>query len=124
MAQILVVEDNPAIGMVIQIALTDEGHQVELRKNGLEGLSLMESGRITDLVITDLIMEKMSGRDLIRTMRNDHQMCSIPVVIITGCIPNFEIFPEENQFQGLLLKPFNLEDLIAIVARLTSTVAA
>ena len=124
MAQILVVEDNPAIGMVIQIALTDEGHQVELRKNGLEGLSLMESGRCTDLVITDLIMEKMSGRDLIRTMRNDHEMCGIPVVIITGCIPNLEIFPEENQFQGLLFKPFDLEDLIAIVARLTSTVAA
>lgn len=124
MARILVVEDNPAIGMVLQITLSDEGHQVELRKNASEGLSFLKSEKIIDLVLTDLIMGEMSGRDLIDEMRDDHQLRGIPVVIITGCIPNPEVFPEEHQFQGVLHKPFDLEDLVAIVERLTSTFAA
>jgi CheY-like chemotaxis protein len=124
MAKILVVEDNPAIRLVIQMTLTDEGHQVELRKNAPEALTLMKSGTIPDLVLTDLIMGEMSGRDLIKKMREDYQLRGIPAVIITGCIPDPDILPDTNDFQGLLLKPFDIDDLIALVANITSTIAA
>lgn len=115
MNKILVVEDNPVIGMVIQTALVDEGHRVEVRKNALEGLYLMKSGFIPDLVLTDLIMQGMDGRDLIRKMRDDQQLCKIPAIIMTAAIPNPDILPDEDQFQGILNKPFDIDDLVRTV---------
>ncbi|UWG98676.1 response regulator [Dehalobacter sp. DCM] len=115
MNRILVVEDNPLIGMVIQTALTDDGHNVEVRKNALEGLYLMKSGYVPDLLLTDLIMQGMGGRDLIQRMRNDNQLRHIPAVIITAAIPNRDNLPEANQYQGFLSKPFNIDDLLRTV---------
>lgn len=123
MAKILVVEDNPAIGMVMRIALTDEGHQVEVRKNAREGLAFMENGIIPDIVLTDLIMDGMDGRELIRKMRESHKLHDIPAVIITGCVPSSDILPPENEFQGLLIKPFDIEDVICTVDRLTANLS-
>ena len=120
MAKIMVVEDNPGIGMVLQIALSDEGHQVDLHKRADEGLSIMQSGSIPDLVLTDLNMSGMNGRDLIKKMRNDQHLRSIPAVIITGSIPSPEILPKEHEFQGLLLKPFDIQDVVSTVAKLVS----
>ncbi|MCG1024342.1 response regulator [Dehalobacter sp.] len=120
MNKILVVEDNPVIGMVIQTVLTDEGHQVEVRKSAMEGLYLMYTGFIPDLVLTDLIMREMDGRDFIQKMRNDKKLCSIPAVIITASIPNAENLPDKDQFQGLLSKPFDLEELVETVDKLVN----
>lgn len=119
MARILVVEDNPTIAMVMEIALTDEGHEVVIGNNGMEGLAIMQSKRIPDLVLTDLNMSGIDGRDLISKMRDNDQLRNIPAVIITGSIPNPRILPESHQFQGLLIKPFDINELVNTVARLT-----
>lgn len=121
MARILVVEDNPTIAMVMEIALTDEGHEVVIGNNGMEGLAIMQSKRIPDLVLTDLNMSGIdgNGRDLISKMRDNDQLRNIPAVIITGSIPNPRILPESHQFQGLLIKPFDIDELVNTVARLT-----
>ncbi|MGC7871233.1 response regulator [Desulfosporosinus sp. SYSU MS00001] len=124
MAKILVIEDNPAIGLVIQMTLTDQGHQVELRKNALDGLTLMRNGTIPDLILTDLIMKEITGKDLVRIIRGDHLLHDLPVVIVTGCFPDSKILPDADEFQGLLMKPFDINDLVTIVANLTSTRAA
>jgi CheY-like chemotaxis protein len=118
-AKILVIEDDPAIRMVLETALLLDGYEVEVHKNALEGLTSMQSGMIPDLVLTDLIMSVMDGRTLIKTMRDDAQLQNIPAVIITGCIPKQEVLPEADQFQGLLIKPFDIGDLLELVAMLT-----
>lgn len=124
MANIIVVEDNVAIAMVMQITLSDEGHNVKLLKNAREALTLMQNGFIPDLVLTDLIMGGMNGRDLIVKMREDTLLRSVPAVIITGCVPKPEILPEADQFQGLLNKPFDLDELVSLVESLIHTEAA
>ena len=120
MANVLVVEDNPSIGLVIELALTDEGHHVELLKNALDGLSIMQNAQVPDLVLTDLRLPGMNGRDFVLKMRSDHRLQGVPVVIITGSIPEPKILPNSDQYQGLLLKPFDLDDLTDTVSRLTS----
>jgi len=123
LAKVLVVEDNPTIGMVMQIALTEEGHVVQLKNNALDGLSYMQKGNIPDIVLTDLIMGGMDGRSLIIKMRHDHRLHDIPAVIITGCIPHPGILPKQHEFQGLLIKPFDIQDVLDTVSQLTSAVA-
>lgn len=123
MAYILVIDDDLAIRVLINTALTYEGHEVDVLKNGLEGLSLMKSGKIPDLVLTDLNMDVMNGRDLIIKMRVDSQLHNIPAVIMTGSILTPGILPETDQFQGLLRKPFDIKDLITTVDSLTREVA-
>lgn len=124
MAKIIVVEDNMAIAMVIQIALRDEGHGVEILKNAQEALTFMQNGFIPDLLLTDLMLGGMNGRDLIIKMRDDQILRSVPAVIITGCVPMPELLPAPDQFQGFLNKPFDLDDLIDLVDRLIATEAA
>jgi len=120
LAYVLVVEDNPTIGLVIEVALTDEGHHVELRQNAMDGLVSMYNNLLPDLVLTDLQLPGMNGRDLIIKMRDDQRLQDIPIMIITGSIPAPEILPSSDQYQGLLIKPFDLDDLIAAVANLTA----
>jgi CheY-like chemotaxis protein len=120
LANVLVVEDNPSIGLVIELALTDEGHHVELRQNALDGLSIMQNAPVPDLVLTNLRLPGMNGRDFVLKMRSDHRLQGVPVVIITGSIPETNILPNADLYQGLLLKPFDLDDLTDTVLRLTS----
>lgn len=119
MAKILVIDDDPSIRIFIKTALNIEGHEVELKENALEGLAFMRTGEIPDLVVTDLLMDVMGGSELINAMREDYQLRDIPAIIITGCIPMPGVLPEENKFQGLLIKPFDLDDFLETVARLT-----
>ncbi len=123
MAKVLVIEDNPAIGLVMRIALMDEGHQVDVKQNAQEGLSMMKNGRIPDLVVTDLFLSGMGGRELIRKMRSDERLHDVPAVIITGSIPCPEILPQENEYQGLFIKPFDLNDVLDTVSKLTKHTA-
>jgi len=120
MARILVVEDNPTIGMVIKMALTDKGHQVEIMGSAQEGLNHMENGEIPDLVFTDLNLKGMNGRELIKRMRSNQRLNHIPTVIITGNVPSPDILPHKEEYQGLLIKPFDLDDVIGTVSKLIS----
>ncbi|NLL52900.1 MAG: response regulator [Peptococcaceae bacterium] len=124
MARILVVEDNPMIGMVMQIALSDEGHEIDILNCAVESLKVMENGKIPDLVFTDLNLKGVNGCELIRKMRCNKRLNHIPAVIITGDIPSPDILPHEDEYQGLLIKPFDLREVTGIVAKLIQHTAA
>lgn len=115
----MVIEDNSIIGMIIKKVLAFEGHEVDVRNNAFDGLDLMRSGTLPDLVITDLVMGSMTGRDLINTMRADSKLSRIPVIIMTGYVLNQKLLPQRDLFQDLLIKPFDIEDLITAVEKLT-----
>lgn len=66
---ILVVEDEKSLRRFMQITLSRQGYAVTLAANGVEALSLVEeAGLRPDLIITDVIMPKMSGMQLIERL--------------------------------------------------------
>jgi len=121
LAVVFSIEDNPSISMVIKLALTDEGHTVITFNNSQNAYeNLVEKELKPDVILVDLNMPGMNGKELVEKIRANPYIEYIPVTIITGSIPSTETLPSKDFYQALVLKPFDLQELIDTVERLTA----
>jgi len=89
------------------------GHAVIEARTGVEAMAVLQGGSGVDLVITDQVMPGMEGRQLAAEIRSSWP--DLPVVVSSGYVP-----PPEDGSEALprLDKPYDLEDLTAMIARL------
>jgi len=109
---VLIVEDDPHALELVRLYLTRDGHQVRAAADGLEGLRLAREAR-PDLVILDLMLPGMDGRELCRILRRESD---VPIVMLTARVE------EDDRLAGLELgaddyvtKPFSPRELAARV---------
>jgi CheY-like chemotaxis protein len=115
MACILVVEDNRTIATVLQVALEDAGYRVLGARNGHEALHMLAQA-LPDLVLSDLRMPGMGGLELATRIHADPTMAAIRVVLMSAVTQ-----PATNGvYQAFLHKPFDLDELLAVVGDLTA----
>lgn len=110
---ILVIEDEEQVRALLVEALTQAGHRVETAADGMTGLGQFERGRF-DLVLTDLALPQRSGLAVARSVKRSSP--DTPVVLITGW--GHLLDPERLREHGvdlMLVKPFGLERLLAVV---------
>lgn len=112
MPKILIIEDEPSIAMVICEFLKDEGFEIIKAYDGASGLKVLDEGYVPDLVLVDLNMPGISGREVVKYMRSRNKFMEIPVIIITGSIFNNEDFPERESYQDVLYKPFEFSVML------------
>jgi CheY-like chemotaxis protein len=112
---VLVVEDAGPLCEMISSMLRDSGYNVLQAADGNEALSLLESqGDRIQLVLTDVVMPRMSGKELAR--RLSQMLPDLPVLFMSG-------YAEEPVLQGVsvgtlfLRKPFTAPVLIEAVRR-------
>ena len=117
-AEILVAEDEADIAVILREILDMAGHHVTLAIDGAMALELLESNPLPDIILTDLKMPRMSGRRLVETLRSDPRTAALPVVLITGAIPNTDDFPPDGSYDYLIEKPFDTWDVVDTVDRL------
>lgn len=112
-ATVLVIEDDATLRRVIQLALTREGYDVVIAANGRQALTRI-SERRPDLILLDLHLPVMDGGEALAELRA--QGLAIPVVLMTS---RFAIRDAADQHQpdGVLGKPFDLDELRDVVAR-------
>ena len=114
---ILVVDDDTDFREGLRAALEMKGYQVEEAGNGKEALEkIVEKPPL--LVLLDLQMPVMNGRELLQRLRGAPETREIPVVIISGF--GFEWEAELMGAQGYIGKPFEppeLEKTIALLLR-------
>ncbi len=77
---VLVVDDEPDKRQLLVYALQLEGCEVSEAADGIEGLAAVEASQ-PDLIITDVMMPRMNGYDMIRRVRSNPQTRFIPVII-------------------------------------------
>ena len=80
---ILVVDDNIMSRAVIERRLTRDGYGVFIANSGAEALSVVNREPI-DLIFLDLVMDGISGMEVLATLKSDEEHRDIPVVIISG----------------------------------------
>ena len=119
MANVLVIEDQPSIGMVFNVILSDEGYKVDVVRDGKSGLKRLAEEPRPDIVLVDLLMPGMNGREVVEAMRQDPSTREIPVIIISGCIPGSEVMPPAGSYSAFISKPFDIMDIIDTVGRFT-----
>ncbi|NCA69637.1 MAG: EAL domain-containing response regulator [Sphingobacteriia bacterium] len=83
MARILIVEDSRIQAEMLRRVLVEEGHQINIGRDGAEGLELARASR-PDLIISDVTMPVMNGFDLCRGIRADPDLDSVPVILLTA----------------------------------------
>src|SRR5947207_6597901 len=84
MATVLIVEDEFAIADLLEMALSDEGHQVLTAANGRQGLERLAEGPSPDLVISDYMMPILDGPGLLRAMRDIEGQRDIPCIVMSS----------------------------------------
>lgn len=110
---ILLVEDEFLIRFMLGDALRDAGYTVLEASNGQEGLALLQSGQMVDLMITDVRMPgEMDGMEL--TRRSKEMALARPVIVCSGHLTPSESEPADAFFA----KPYSADALIDEVTRL------
>jgi diguanylate cyclase (GGDEF)-like protein len=77
---VLVVDDEPDKRMLLSFALEQEGYEVLTAADGVEGLAAVAE-RQPDLIVTDVMMPRMDGYEMVRRVRSDPRTRFIPVII-------------------------------------------
>jgi CheY-like chemotaxis protein len=116
-ALVLVVDDEFGIVKLLQEVLEDEGHQVLVATNGRQALERAAKAPPA-LVITDFMMPVMDGAELIKAMAADEQLAKVPVILISS-VPEAMIAERISGYTAFVRKPFNIFDLIDLVAELS-----
>ena len=107
--RILVAEDDPAVARLYVAYAQSRGHQVTVARDGPEALVAVAADR-PDLVMLDVGMPKLDGRDVLRQLKSDPRTASIPVLVVTalGGDQNLRDLLLELGAEDVLEKPVDL----------------
>ncbi|MCS7264636.1 MAG: response regulator transcription factor [Armatimonadetes bacterium] len=110
--RILIVEDELPLAQAIAYALKQEGFQVRIATDGQEGLRLALTEK-PDLVILDLMLPKLDGWEVCRTLRAKSK---VPILILTARGEEHDkVLGLELGADDYVVKPFSMRELIARV---------
>ena len=121
MANILIVDDDPAVQATIRIVLERAGHHAVAAGDGERGLAIFEAGSF-ELLILDIFMPRMDGLETMRLIRR--QRPKIPILVISGRpipldsedAPDFLTVADHLGAVSCLQKPFKPDALLAAIA--------
>ena len=121
---VLVVDDSLTVRRVTQRLLTREGYRVALAKDGLDALDKLNE-ELPTVVLSDIEMPRMDGFDLVRNMRSDARLASLPVIMITSRIAQkHRDYAAQLGVNHYLGKPYSEEELLSLVGRYVQEAAA
>jgi PleD family two-component response regulator len=81
--EILLIDDSPVFTQVLDTALTNEGYEVLVAGDGIEGLDKALSHH-PDLILCDLFLPRMDGYKFLLALKEHHKLTEIPVILVTS----------------------------------------
>jgi CheY-like chemotaxis protein len=116
MPTVLIVEDEFAIADLLEMALNDEGYEVQHAADGRQGLERLAEGPRPDLVITDYMMPILDGAGLLKAMRDTEAHRDIPYIVMSA-VPEANVRERITGYAAFVRKPFQLAAVVKLVAR-------
>ena len=120
--KILITEDNGDLRHYISKILSRMGHEVLSAENGKEAWDILRKEGTIDLMVTDIMMPKMDGYELLESVRGDENLRDLPVIMITAKAG------EDPKLKALgigaddyLPKPINVRELDARIRNLLTS---
>ena len=110
--KILVVEDDLNIEQLVTFKLKNSGFQVHITHNGVEALEFLKKNSV-DLVVTDIMMPIMGGKELVMELKKNPETKKIPVIMLTSRTLEKEIIEGFSLgVEDYIKKPFSPQELI------------
>ncbi len=81
--KVLIIEDEEILLELLQKKLTQEGYEVTIAKDGVEGLEKVKE-QIPDVILLDIIMPKMGGFEVMKELQKQEKFSNIPIIIISN----------------------------------------
>lgn len=123
-ARLLLVDDEPGLREAVQAYLEDSDFSVEVASNARDGWELLQQMN-PDLVISDIMMPQVDGYQFLKQVREDPRYKALPVVFLTAKgMTGDRIQGYQAGCDAYLSKPFDPDELVAIVTNLLARRAA
>ena len=123
-ARLLLVDDEPGLREAVQAYLEDSNFAVEVASNARDGWELLQQTN-PDLVISDIMMPQVDGYQFLKQVREDPRYKALPVVFLTAKgMTSDRIQGYQAGCDAYLSKPFDPDELVAIVTNLLARCAA
>ncbi len=108
--KILVAEDDAEARELLMLSLADGDYDLLQAADGIEALHLLRTEH-PDLLITDIVMPRMDGYELVRKLRQDETMSSTPVIFCSASYHEREVREMARSLgvRSTLSKPYDLE---------------
>ena len=107
---ILICDDDPVVHESLGLYLTSEGYEHQSAYDGQQAIEMFENQH-PDLIVLDLMMPKMSGTDVCRTIR---QKSSVPIIMLTAKGEEIDrILGLELGADDYIVKPFSPREVVA-----------
>ncbi|NBD14021.1 MULTISPECIES: two-component system response regulator [Corallococcus] len=114
MGPVLIVDDEFGIVEAVRDLLSDEGYPTATALNGREALERMARER-PSMVLLDYMMPMLNGPGVLDAMLKDPSLRDVPVVMMSASPPEFW---QHLPCAGFLPKPFDIDQLLAVVHRI------
>lgn len=128
-ADVLLVEDNPSDVYLTQVAFrrSRTESQIHVVEDGLQAMAFLrrelpyDSAPRPDLVLLDLNLPRMDGYKVLQTMKEDSDLRSIPVIVLTTSTAEADISRcYENHANCYIAKPVDFDEFERVVLEIES----
>jgi two-component system, chemotaxis family, chemotaxis protein CheY len=112
--KILIIEDEYDVASTMELALEMENYEVRHCADAVEGLSILASESLPDLIISDIMMPRMDGYQFTKMLRTESRYNHIPLILASaGRIDKDKL--DDKAYQGFIRKPFDLDYFLDVV---------
>jgi DNA-binding response OmpR family regulator len=118
--KILVVDDEEFIRNLLRNGLTENGFEVVTADNGFEAILAVEEEK-PDMVITDIMMPRLNGLELLKALKNNKFTRNIPVILVSAIDEADKV--QEGLSTGavdFITKPFKINEIVGKLRHLLS----
>lgn len=118
MAKVLIAEDD-RISQKLAVKIVEElGHTAFVSPNGKHAYDALKAANDFDMLLTDIMMPKMDGQQLIKTLRGDQEFRDFPIIIMSAVVGMAEISDLLKLGATLFLaKPLSKDDMQGYIGR-------
>jgi CheY-like chemotaxis protein len=117
--RVVLVDDDPDLRKLVKLTLEfTAGWEVEVAADGAEGIEAVRAHR-PDVAVVDLMMPGMDGYEVCERLKGDPETAAIPVVFLTARKELDEARVKELGVAGVVIKPFEPDELAEELLRLS-----
>ena len=117
-ARILVIDDDPDIGIMIKMMLEYKGYFVSVALRADQAEEMMEEENF-DLIIMDMLLSGTNGIDLCNDLKKNAKTAALPVIMISAH-PNAKEICIKAGADEFISKPFDMQDILAKIQQLVT----